>query len=516
MSTAFISRKTRYNNAEQFKRNFSNEYNPTIGYVFIGNHIPYANETVADDVVYSEFNEKKIWDNMIAAKKIVGNSVELVIPRLTWTSNYTYHQYDDIVDPTILLTQTDSANVQPMYVINSENNVYKCVNNNLGQPSTDEPLGQAISSQGNVITADSYVWKYMYKVPEPSPFESTNWIPVPTSASKIQYSANTATAVDGELLTVVVTNPGTDYYNSEISVNVFPVACTRLTVSTGADLGSIKYKMGVSGTGIQGYTYITAIDAFNRYIDLSYPTDSSGGGSGNNIQVFTRTEIFGDGTGAVANTILANTGIYDIKLSSYGSGYNYANVVVYGTGTGVESRVILPPKYGHSFNSARELGAYSTMVNMYFGEIGTSEIISSNIAFRQYGILCDPHLYGSTTVVANASSVITQTTEVTVLSGTSQFSKNEFVYQGNINSPTFSGIVSEENSNIVYLTNVKGTISIPSVLKGANTNLSGRTTLSITYPEFEPYTGYILYTQNILPIQRDNEQFENIKFVVKF
>ena len=515
MSTTFISQNIKYNNAEQFKKSFSDYYNPIIGYVFIGNHIPYANELVPDDITYSDFYEKQIWDNMIAGKRIIANSVELVIPKLTWTENSVYHQYDDTINPTILLTQTDSLNTQPIYVINSENNVYKCLNNNNYQPSTEEPLGRALTSFGNIITSDSYVWKYLYNVPESSQFTANTWIPVPTSTTKLQYSANTTSAVDGELVTVVVTNPGSDYYNSEITVAPFPVACTRLSVTSGLTVSSSNYKMGVSGLGIQGYTYITEVNQFYQYIHLSYPTTASGGGSGNTLSVFTRSEILGDGTDAILDVTLANTEISDIKLTNYGIDYNYANVVIYGTGTGGEGRAIIAPKFGHGFNPAKELGAYNTMINMTFGEIVNPDFISDNIQFRQYGILCNPHLYGQSSVVSSANSTINQTTQVGVI-GTTPFTQNEFVYQGTVESPTFSGVVSEEISNVVSLTNVKGTIAIPSLLKSQNTNPSGRTTTSISYPEFEPYTGYILYTKNILPIQRDDSQFENVKFIIKF
>jgi hypothetical protein len=66
------------------------------------------------------------------------------------------------------------------------------------------------------------------------------------------------------------------------------------------------------------------------------------------------------------------------------------------------------------------------------------------------------------------------------------------------------------------LTNVRGTITVGTVLKGTTTNPTGRTVFSINYPELEPYTGDILYNENIEVVQREVGQAENIKFVVKF
>ena len=47
---SYTSKKISFNAAEQFKESFF-EQSPTIGYVFIGNHLPYTNDDVADDFV---------------------------------------------------------------------------------------------------------------------------------------------------------------------------------------------------------------------------------------------------------------------------------------------------------------------------------------------------------------------------------------------------------------------------------------------------------------------------------
>ena len=91
---AITNKKLSFNTAEQFKESFS-EANPTIAYVFIGNHVPYANESSPDSIVDSTFDEKSAWDNMFAAKRITGNDVELVVPRINWTANTKYKQFDD-------------------------------------------------------------------------------------------------------------------------------------------------------------------------------------------------------------------------------------------------------------------------------------------------------------------------------------------------------------------------------------------------------------------------------------
>ena len=81
---------------------------------------------------------------------------------------------------------------------------------------------------------------------------------------------------------------------------------------------------------------------------------------------------------------------------------------------------------------------------------------------------------------------------------------------------TFSGYVNSQDSTIVRLTRVKGTPVIGGPLKGTTSNPTGRAVVVIKNPEFEPYTGDILYVENVARTERTDGQAENIKFVVRF
>jgi hypothetical protein len=278
--------------------------------------------------------------------------------------------------------------------------------------------------------------------------------------------------------------------------------------------------MAVSGTGIASGTHIESVDTVNTKIQLSSATTNSGGGTGNNVSFQSRVYISGDGIGGVASVVLSGNSVSDISVSSYGKDYSVANVYIYGTGTGAQVRAVLPPKFGHGYNPAKQLGASNVMVAMRIGEVDSTEggIISTDTTFRQYGLLRDPYKYGET-VSANtstANSVFSQTTKLTEIAGTS-FNLNEFVYQGpSSTSPTFSGYVHAYTANQIRLTKVKGAISVGSPLKGTETNPSGRTVVTYSNPEFEPYTGDILYGENIVSVQRTDGQAESLKFVIRF
>jgi hypothetical protein len=101
--TSVISKKLGYSVAQQFKEGFY-ESSPTVGYVYIGNHLVYQDEENPSSITDSIKDEKTVWDNIIAAKKIVGTDVELVVPRIDWTANTKYKQYDDTISVSELIT----------------------------------------------------------------------------------------------------------------------------------------------------------------------------------------------------------------------------------------------------------------------------------------------------------------------------------------------------------------------------------------------------------------------------
>ncbi len=532
---SIVTHKLSFHNAEQFKEAVSEANTPSISYVFIGNHIPYANESSPDSIVETINTEKLAWDNMFAAKKITGNDVSLVIPKFNWTANTKYRSYDDTVEFGDLFTANTTQNLKPMYVFTSDRNVYKCVSNNNSANSTVEPSGIYNTSNGNIGTADGYIWKYMFNVSSSNKFLDDEWVPTPTSTSDLDFEVDPSSVVEGELTSIIVTNSGTNYRQaSNIKFDYFTSGQTSLKLSNTnlvLDIFSIPTlanlsNMSISGTGISTGTYITGLSTVTGVINISSATISAGGNA-NNITVSTRVYIEGDGTGAIALATLSNTSsgvssananVSKISVTTIGTGYNYANAYIYGSGTNANCRVILPPAFGHGYNPAKELNANNVMVSVRIGEIDSSEngIISTDTSFRQIGLLRDPYKYDST-VVANtstANSVISQTTNLIVIPGLS-YSLNEFVYQGSLSNPSAYGYVNAQTTNQVRLTKVKGTFLPGIILNGLTSGVS-RVIVSITEPEFKPYAGDILYIDNQMKIDRVDGQAENIKFVVKF
>lgn len=515
MANNYTSTKLSYDSAYNFLESISDSQLNHIKYVFLGNSNAYANEASPPSIVDTIATEKTVWDTMYAAKRVTGNDLKIVIPRHNWSANTVYIEYDDTLSQNILINA--NTGVEPMYVITSDYNVYKCLSNNASSNSTVEPTGDYTSSNGFFHTADGYWWKYMYSVKPSNKFLTTEWVPAPVRTSELAYGLSTLNIVDGTIASIHVSNSGTGYINSTIAADPFESGCSTLTL---ADTTNVAANMTVSGTGIIAYTHIVSVDTLNNTITLSLPTSGAGGNTGNNVTVTTRVYIDGDGNNdTVATANITNTTISKITVDSIGTGYSYANVYIYGTGSGAEAHVILPPKFGHGFNPAKELGANAVMISTTIGALDSSEggLISTNTTFRQVGLLANPHKYGNTTsyvLDANANTVISQTTDLTMIAGVSYY-ENEYVYQGSVSSPTFSGFVHAQSSTEVRVTKSKGTITIGGLLKGQNSATS-RAVSSVANPEFEPYSGDILYVQNQVKTERADGQAENIKFVVKF
>lgn len=513
--TAYISKKLAFNNAEQFKESFYEPEPATLGYIFLGNHTKWDNEDAPPQISDTTRHEKEIWDNMFAAKKISGNDVELVTARVDWTGNTTYCQYDDIVTQDVLLTGNTSLNLKPMYVMTSERNVYLCLSNNISANSTIEPTGDYNTANGFIVTSDGYLWKYMYNIKPTNKFLSNVWIPAPVSTAKLDYNVSEIGVVDGALTQIVVTNSGSGYVTSNISTTAFTSATNQIVLNS---ITHVAANMSITGTGIAPLTYITNISNTTNTVTISTSTLNAGGGTGNNVTISTRVYVSGDGSGLLATAILDQDTISKIVPSSYGSGYSHANVAIYGSGSGATARAVIPTKFGHAYNPAKELGATNVMVSTKIGQIDATEggLISDKTTFRQYGLLRDPYKYGLTAAANNSSSntVISQTTNLTLVAGSS-YEVNEYVYQGSANNATYKGYVNDQTANGVRLTKVEGTITLGGALVGANSSTS-RTVVKIDTPEFEPYTGDILYAENIQPTQRTEGQAENIRLVIKF
>ena len=537
MATKYTSKLQSLRSAEQYVDGFSGT-SPEIQYIFIGNSIAYSNEASPPQIVESISENTNVDDSIIAGKRVLASDVNLVIPRVNWTADTKYRQFDDRVSIDDSISGVDSQNLKPMYVMTSDNNVYKCLSNNsnsAGQSpdSTVEPTGDYTTSNGVIATADGYIWKYMYQVRSGNKFLNSSHIPVPTrnvnaTETDTTFNLDTTGVVEGELTTIVVTDGGTGYRNfSNVTVDAFEDGQTVIGLSSTiidntslTAAGIAAANMSVSGTGIASNALISSVDSTNATITLTEATTANGGDTGNNLTITTRVFIDGDGSDAAANVTLTDGAITKVTVDTIGTGYEKANALIFGTGSGVVTRSVLAPKFGHAHHIGKDLAANSVMVATKIGDIDSTEngVVPLGIDFRQIGLLRNPHKYGESSAANNstANTVISQVHRVTVSTGSS-YQEDEFVYQGASNTvfSTSARVHRVVSSSIIELTDVVGTLLIATDLVG-DTSGASRTITSITTPEFEPRSADILYVENITPVTRVDGQAEDIRLVLQF
>jgi hypothetical protein len=230
--------------------------------------------------------------------------------------------------------------------------------------------------------------------------------------------------------------------------------------------------------------------------------------------------ITGDGSGALAtaNVNTTTNTVTFITMSTPGSGYRFANVVIRnssGSGDNTAKAVaVAGPQGGHGSNPEFELGASNLMINTRLRGTEGGPLLANN-DYRQLVLINDPLTYGS--AVPYANSTFNQTTTVLVSAGIGAYLADEYVFQGGtLATSTFSGRVVEWNAttNKAYLTEVAGTPT-SALLQGAN-SATARFVITTTPPALVPYSGKVLYIENTTPIVRSVDQTEDIKFVLKF
>lgn len=227
--------------------------------------------------------------------------------------------------------------------------------------------------------------------------------------------------------------------------------------------------------------------------------------------------IAGDGTlaTAIVNLNTTTNSVANLIITEPGSGYHYANVSISGGGgTGAAAQVVISPFGGHGSDPASELGASNVIINTRLEGTEDDTFLVGN-DFRQFGLILNPLRFASNTAISNAT--FNQTTTVLVSAGAGSYVTDEYVFQGgSLSTAVFSGrVVSFDSSNNkLFLTETSGSPT-SAALQGA-TSSAVRFLISLTNPATKPFSGKVLYINNITPVTRATDQTEDIKLVIQF
>lgn len=404
-------------------------------YAFLGKQLPWNSGTEVAGTPGESINDyNTYYKRGILAKQISLENCSLVVPRINWSSNTFYNTYE--------------ANSN-FYVLNSKDQVFKCLSNNYNSASTSEPelsLSTTSLEEPYLQTEDGYKWKYMLTLTslQKQKFLTPEWMPV--VYNKFVRAAAAPASID----IVTVTNSGNNYTDGTTQAII---------------------------------------------------------------------NINGDGTGAILKANVSGGQVRNIVIQNRGNYYTYADLtftdVTGGTGTGATAVVSIAPHDGHGYDPVYELGASTVMFNVDFdGE--EDGLIPVDNDFREIVLVSNPYLNDTTTLAT--ASAYSLYTKIKVSPGIGNFNTDEVVFQGStFNSANFTADVISFDAveNFLYVNNVRGTLNQNQAIKGFTTG-SIRIVNSIITPTIDLYSGKILYIADKLPIARDIDQTERIRFILSF
>ena len=243
------------------------------------------------------------------------------------------------------------------------------------------------------------------------------------------------------------------------------------------------------------------------------------GGEGYLYQQIITVTITGDGQFANAYAVV-NTQtdtVQSIVVDNFGSGYTYANVyITSNVGKYATARAIISPPGGHGSDPLYELGGSYIMINPQLDGSENGILVTQN-DYRQISLLSDPLVYSTTNNMTNLAFSQAKVLTLSQSSSTTDYIKDEIVYQGSsLPNAYFTGVVVAWDSanSFLKINNTNGTPA--SNLIYGYTSSAQRYVSSVQEPDCQPYTGHILYKDNITPISRAEDQNEDFKIVLSF
>jgi hypothetical protein len=564
-----------------------------------GTHSSSESDTYASDT--------SIRDNILYMKKVSPNDTSLVIKRYNWVTGQVWDQWD----------QTQIMIGKKFYVVNSQFNVYKCLNNKGGVVSTVQPTGTSTSP---FLTADGYLWKYMYNIPafKQQKFVTADYIPVQKALTDTFYSKGavqqavlinggsgytstpqtTITAVGGttgdtallipvinslgEIVKVTIARGGTLYtsaptltvnqvgsagsgkygnatavlkaiiYNGAV-VNVtiedpgknYPRdIATQITVTgdgSGATFIPVVYNgsiidvildnpgygynqisLTVTGTGTSAS--VNAILAQSDFVsDQSYVEQTTVPGAiysivvsqaGNNYSNTTAVTIVGDGTGAQAEPIISDGSISGIRMTSYGSGYTYANVVISDparittpTTVDASSYAILPPFNGHGYDAVKEFFADSLCIYTSIRNETELNLIAQD--YRQYGLIKNPIDVQTNRIITTPANMVAFTVSV---DSTANIAIDSILLNNNVRYR-----VAYKTSTNIVLQQLSSIYKVPQGVLVAEANPAQTYVIRnlVSSSTLNKYSGNLLYAANNDPLTPNAQQAITVRTVIK-
>lgn len=492
-------------------------------FMFLAKSDEWDVETVPPTPIDSRFEESQVKRNILGVKKINASDTCLLVRRIDWETGTVYDNYDDSVD----LSDLD------FYVFNPNNfRLYKCLDNNTGNPSTVLP---SFSEMGPKTLSDGYVWQLMYEVPaaDRTKFLNDEYIPVKFYGTSTRFDHN------GTVTELILDSTGASYTSTPTvlilgdGVGATAQATVQSGLVTKIELtnGGVGYSfafvqfVGGGGSGATATAIIETTDlpnVVNQNV-AGYAVASSGqidfikiidGGSGY-LQGTTGVNIVGNGSGAAAEVTVVEGVITEVIITDRGTNYTFADVIITGDGVDADLRTVISPQGGHGSNIPQELLATTLGISLNIEDFQSDFFLDND--FRQYGIIKNINEYGTDTFLTdntgNGCFVVTVPDDT-------QYNLDDVITTDGGGKFTVVYV----NNNKIYLLPSINNITENSVLTNVTTGISNlpilpNTTLvtdNFVEPDITQNSGNIIFLNNIPPLQRQDDQTETIKMYINF
>lgn len=251
--------------------------------------------------------------------------------------------------------------------------------------------------------------------------------------------------------------------------------------------------------------------------------------------------IYGDGTGATATADVSTGSVTKINITTPGSGYTWAKVVISGGGASTDAQAtpIIAPTGGHGSNLIAECNAHNVMIaGTVSGYLENDVPINQD--FRSVALIKNPSVYirpevtsagtVATAGTARISRTLVMTSSATVAPANDTILTNAagavgiFTFQssGTVNLQYIQPMTVDSSTMSVddLARTDLGTLKLKeyangNVLTGTDYSQAISSTTTIT-PELQPYSGELLYLDYRQPVTRAAGQNEKINIVVNF
>lgn len=500
-------------------------------YVFLGRTGPWPDEGNPPTAQNDLQEILQTWEDVNGIRKVGVTDIVLGLKEILWNNGTVYDQYEDDTD----LTDKN------FYVFTDQLNVYKCISNNNGGPSTVLPTH---TTSDIPLETDGYKWRYMFSVttsllrkfivPDFFPFNNDPAVLAPTTPGTIDnlrvdaagsgYPANASVVASTEI-PVFIEGDGDQNASATVLINTSQGEITSIQSITS---GGSNYPYAPESNIPVAIRQFSGSDLVQTSYGIASTNPS---GEIESVEIVIRGSGYTTGTASVVQSsckAYAETNedgeIVNADVPTGRSGQNFRRavaVVVNASGSGASIKPLISPIEGHGSDPANELLANYALINLRLS--GESGFIGLN-DFRRVGIIEDPAQFDS------------QQSDGTYLDFEDEIgdAKYRLTLTGGDNSGFTEGetIVGQTSGAIGTQTNLFETDKIRTNLDNSLSSdiefqqgetivgleSSAQDTIAaITNPDIEPYKGKILYINNREVIESQNEQqIETITLVLEY